>query len=481
MSILLFTADDDAADALSAALSRLEERCHHSNNRELAEQACSRLDPLVVVIDTTVEGYVPFVEQVTRGAPWRRNFLLVEPHRQHVAQPLLPAIEKPFDASEIAALLSRERQLAESDRRERQAQRQAREYALLVEASFEAIIGLCPQGIIESWNPGAQQVYGYGADEVMGRHYSLLEIDVSGSSGLPKLAHAVETRRRHKDGHEVIVLLSRSQVDPADGNTRLGFAEVSLDVTARHALERELEHAKRLATIGRLSAVMSHEINTPLTVVRSSSAWMREQAQKAGDAELADAAQDIEVAAERIGQFSEQVCGFARRNQAQVRNASLQPALDLALRMVRPRAAEKQVSVTLAGSEAVDVPHDAARLAQVLINVLNNAIDAAAEGGRQVVLRSFRHDQQLCVEVDDNGPGIAAEMRDQLFELFSTSKPFGKGTGLGLALSRQIMTDHQGSIQLLSLPNGGTRALLTLPRAERSHSSKLDQKHQPHA
>lgn len=479
MCVLLLTPDDDAADALCAALTRLGEISAHVSNSDQVDEACARLDPLVIVIDATAEGYLPVLDKA-REVAWRRILLLLDPHTGARAQPLVPAIEKPFDASEIAALLGRERQLADADRRERTAQRQAREYALLVEASFEAIIGLCHDGTIVSWNPGAQQIYGYSAAEAMGRHVSLLDPEPSQTAGPPQLVHAIEARRRHKDGREVMVLLSRSRVETSD-ETQLSFAEVSLDVTARHELERELEHSKRLATIGRLSASMSHEINNPLTVVHASATWIRERAEHSNDPALQDAASDIEVAAERIAQFSEQVCGFARRNQTQVRAAPLGPTVDLALRMVKPRASERRVTVNCQAELTLEVPHDATRLAQVLINVLANAIDAAAEGGGNVVLRTHRDEQQLCIEVDDDGPGIAEEIRDQLFQPFSTTKPFGKGTGLGLALSRKILEDHRGSIELVAIPQGGTRAEIRLPNVAHKLAQPLNPKAQPHA
>jgi C4-dicarboxylate-specific signal transduction histidine kinase len=278
-----------------------------------------------------------------------------------------------------------------------------------------------------------------------------------------------------------MVLLSRSRVEPTSSETRLGFAEVSLDITARRFLERELEHSKRLATIGRLSAAMSHEINNPLTVVRASSGWVREHAEQAGDSTLLEAATDIELAAARIAQFSEQVCGFARRNQAQVQNAPVQPTLEMAMRMVRPRASERKVDVKLVTQSAGDAPHDAPRLAQVLINLLANAIDAAAEGGRQVTVRAHQDANDVWVEIDDNGPGIAEEIRDQLFEPFSTTKPFGKGTGLGLALSRKIIEDHNGSIELTSLADGGTRAQIRVPRVSRDSKRPPREESSSHA
>ena len=100
---------------------------------------------------------------------------------------------------------------------------------------------------------------------------------------------------------------------------------------------------------------------------------------------------------------------------------------------------------------------------------MSNAVDAAADGGREIRLRVVAEPGWVRVQIDDNGPGIASEIKEQLFEPFATTKPPGQGTGLGLAITRQILQDHGGEIALAPLlDDGGTRAELSLPNLDAS-------------
>jgi PAS domain S-box-containing protein len=253
--------------------------------------------------------------------------------------------------------------------------------ALLVDECFEAIIGLSVDGVVRSWNPGAASLYGYSAEEIIGQNLAVLDVRATSDATTPvwqeKRVH--EVRRRHKNGRELVVMASVSRVARARPGS-IELSEVSIDVTERRELERGLEHAERLAAIGRIAAGMAHEINNPLAVIRASAAYVLEVAERSEDSELAACASDIELAVERIGSFVQHVCGFARRERPQMSDASVQTAIDIAVRMVRPRLKDKRVELMLEPSVQVNVPHDPPRLAQAVLNVLSNAVDAAAGG-----------------------------------------------------------------------------------------------------
>src|SRR5690606_29102954 len=152
-----------------------------------------------------------------------------------------PLVPKPFDAAQLAELLARELELAQVERGRRSLQAHADELALLVQASFEAIVGLGADGTVLSWNRGAETLYGYTAPEMIGRCIDIVEPGDALAERLRKgERHITEVIRRTKLGAEVVVHLSLSTV-PTPRNTALRFAEVSLDVTARRKLVRELE------------------------------------------------------------------------------------------------------------------------------------------------------------------------------------------------------------------------------------------------
>ena len=276
-------------------------------------------------------------------------------------------------------------------------------------------------------------------------------------SGLPVLPKPFDVA-------EVAQLIGR-EVEAADIDRRRHTLEARTGelVKQQQGLERELEHAERLAALGRIAASMAHEINNPLAVVQSSASYVRDVAERLGDNELSACASDIELAADRISTFVQHVCGFARREQLVLSDVALDNAIEIALRLVRPRAKSRAVTIEVESAASSPVPHDPPRIAQGLLNLLSNAIDASSGHGSRVTLRQITSDDRVIIQVDDTGQGIDPVIAERLFEPFATTKPPGEGTGLGLAITRRIMQDHGGNVTLVPRASGGTRAELSLP------------------
>jgi signal transduction histidine kinase len=145
-------------------------------------------------------------------------------------------------------------------------------------------------------------------------------------------------------------------------------------------------------------------------------------------------------------------------------DTSVRETVRMALRLAKPRAADQRVEMMLDPGHDVRISHDPTRLSQAVLNIVSNAIDAAAEGGGHVAIRVVTDVIRVRIQVDDDGLGIQESVRDRLFEPFATTKQHGKGTGLGLAITRQIIDDHGGTVTLASGPSGaGTRAEIVLP------------------
>ncbi len=427
--------------------------------------------PRVIVVDAAVPGHDDLIAEAKRRAPWVRTHVLVDAGESRGVSGA-STILKPFDASEVAERLGRDAELAELERGQQNQKARAEGLSRLVEECLEAIVGLDAEGLVRSWNPGAESLYGYSTQEAIGRHIDFLRLDHEdhGFSNDGK-RQMIETTRRRKDGSEVLVLLSRTSLRETAGAFR--SVEVSLDITERRKLERELEHSERLAAIGRIAAGMAHEINNPLSVIQSCSVYFAEAAARFGDPELAESAADMEIAAERIRSFVQHVCGFSRRGRPQLTDTPVQTAIEVATRMARPRALDAGVTLDVSIEEGASAPNDSPRLAQAILNVLSNAIDAARAGGKHVWLSVVSEERQVKICVDDDGLGIADALRERVFEPFATTKPYGQGTGLGLAITRQIMQDHRGSAQLVPRAAGGARAELILPKLVTSAHSIL--------
>jgi signal transduction histidine kinase len=276
-------------------------------------------------------------------------------------------------------------------------------------------------------------------------------------TGLPVL-------RKPFDVAELAPLLTREEeAARLDRDRRRLVLRTDQLVEREKDLTRELEHAERLAAIGRIAASMAHEINNPLAVVQSSSIYIREVAEKVRHPELLECAADIELAVDRISTFVQHICGFARRERPQLSEVAVTQAVDIAMRLVAPRAKSRHTTVEVKETSSTPVPHDPPRLAQAILNLLSNAIDAAATGGNLVTLQIVNTGDHIAITVDDNGPGISKAIVGRLFEPFATTKPHGQGTGLGLSITRQIVEDHGGSVTLHAHPeHPGTRAEILL-------------------
>lgn len=459
MSILLVSPDEDAARALSSALARAGEPTHWERSAVEVDALGADDVPLVLVADASDPGHAEVISNFRKTAPWVRVFVMTEAGTASLVN--APRVAKPFDATETAMLLARERELAELERRRQTIQGEADDLALLVEASFEAIVGLDHDGTIRTWNRGAREIYGYAPEEAIGKNIRFLEVspDRQAPATTPSV---VEAQRRRNDGAAISVLLSQSPIS-ATGNERLAFAEVSLDITARKKLERELEHSERLAAVGRLVATMAHEINNPLAVIAASTSYIGELAERINDDDLADCVADMELAATRIADFVQHMCGFARRERPHLSETRPSETVRMALRLVQPRARDRKVDIEVRVKDDPPVPQDPPRLSQAVVNVLANAIDAAADGDRHVWVTIERQGAMLHIIVEDDGMGFDAETSDRLFDPFHTTKPHGGGTGLGLTIARQIMSDHRGQVWLQPREGGGARAALTLP------------------
>jgi signal transduction histidine kinase len=179
--------------------------------------------------------------------------------------------------------------------------------------------------------------------------------------------------------------------------------------------------------------------------------------------------EDVRLAVDRIRGFVNHVCGFARRDRPTLNDTSVRETVRMALRLAKPRAADRRVEIALEPGADDRLPHDAARISQAVLNLVSNGIDAAAEDGGRVVIRLVVEASSVRIQVDDDGPGIFPAMRERAFEPFTTTKPQGKGTGLGLAITRQIIDDHGGSVALVDGPSGkGARGEIVLPLMARA-------------
>ena len=223
---------------------------------------------------------------------------------------------------------------------------------------------------------------------------------------------------------------------------------------------RDLARVEHLATIGTLAAGLAHKINNPLAGIRASVDRLLRQTTASADAERYGAV--LRDAISRIERTVQETLTFARVGEVQLAPTSLPDAIERALDLAAPRLEETRVSV--AQSVPADIPlvrADATRLVQIVLDLILNACDAMPDGG-ELAFGSSHDEQRATLEICDTGPGVPADLAGKIFNPFFTTKPPGKGTGLGLAVSRASAREMGGDLALAPCGHCGACFRLTL-------------------
>lgn len=253
-------------------------------------------------------------------------------------------------------------------------------------------------------------------------------------------------------------------------------AEIKERIRTEQALRQtqdELIQAAKLAVLGQMSASISHELNNPLAAIRSFADNGRRFLANGKPERTDDNLTRISALTERMAKISEQLKSFARKSSSDERsNAQLQPIVIYAKELMQAQFKSRAIALeVVTPAQTIWVSINPIQLEQVLINLLTNAMQALDnQPVRQVQLSLAAEQQQACIHVDDNGPGISENKRARLFEPFFTTKQ--NGLGLGLSISQQIVQSMNGNLEVSTSPLGGARFTVRLPmQLDRSEST----------
>jgi PAS domain S-box-containing protein len=364
----------------------------------------------------------------------------------------------------------------------------ARELAAIVETSDDAIVSKDLQSIIRSWNRGAERIFGYTADEMIGRSIRTIIPQERWSEEdevLRQLRQGIrvdhfETIRRRKDGSDVPVSLTISPIHSAAGIV-VGASKIARDITERRQaeaeraqlLERERQARAEIERAGRLKddflAVLSHELRTPLNAVMGYTQLLVSGALSGDD--VAHAYQAIQRNAQAQARLVESLLDLSRvlagKLELNSEVVDLSSVVAMAVDALRPEALKRKVSLELGDASRLRVFADAARLQQVFWNLLSNAIKFTPERGR-VTVQIMADDRDAIVSVEDNGCGIAASLLPFVFDRFKQGEGVNprsrSGLGLGLALVREMVQAHKGTVTAESAGEGlGSRFTVRVP------------------
>ena len=271
-----------------------------------------------------------------------------------------------------------------------------------------------------------------------------------------------ECRIAARDGSELRLLVSATATRDPDGSV-LSYEGIAKDITARVGMERQLQRADKLASLGQISTGIAHEVNNPLGVILGYTQLLL-RSEQAGT-QLYDDLKTIEKHARNCKGIVEDLLKFARGTSTKKDSVDICATIEDVLSLFGHQLELDNISVeTLLESGLPTIMGDEEKLKQVFVNLLVNAKQAIRRNGRIAIwAQSQACEGFVRISISDTGNGISPDVLDKIFDPFFTTKPVGEGTGLGLSVSYGIIQDHNGRIEVESVPGQGSTFTILLP------------------
>jgi PAS domain S-box-containing protein len=333
--------------------------------------------------------------------------------------------------------------------------------AAIVDSADDAIVSKDLNGIVTSWNRGAQRMFGFTAEEMVGQSIRRLipeELQYEEEEILRKLRAGervdhYETTRRKKNGESVDVSVTISPIRDGAGHVT-GASKIARDISDRKKIERMLIQSEKLAATGRMAATIAHEINNPLESVVNLIFLARQHSAESGRAHqyLLTAEEELE----RVSHIARQTLGYYKDTGSPA-EVTLHSLIENVLAVYNPRLTALGISVDLRFNDLQRVIVSKGEMLQVFSNVIANAVDAMGHGGAlKISTRKLTGPAGDGIQavIRDSGTGIQQEHLEKIFEPFFTTKG-NLGTGIGLWVVRQLVERRGGQISVASSTEPG--------------------------
>lgn len=378
-------------------------------------------------------------------------------------------------------------------------QREQQFRLLVTNVTDYALYMLDPNGIITSWNAGAERIKGYSANEIIGQHFSRFYPEKDRAAGLPARAlnTAAQEGRFEAEGWRVrkdgTMFWANAIVDPIrdEKGDLIGYAKITRDITERRdaqaaleALQQQHAYLQKMDALGQLTGGVAHDFNNLLMVVNGQAELLKKRI--AADPLVARAVGAIERATMRGGALTRQLLTFSRRHTMTPVVFGLDERLNGFLEMMASALGASVRLVTMIDPGIWPICVDPNECEVALINVAMNARDAMTTGGVITLTAenmSFVGTETLAkiegdfvaIRITDTGTGIASDVLERVFEPFFTTKPAEKGTGLGLSQVYGFAHQSGGTVTIESRLAKGTTVTLYLPRGHETISETGDE------
>ena len=355
--------------------------------------------------------------------------------------------------------------------------------AAIVESSEDAIIGKDLDGIVQSWNSGAEKTFGYTAAEMVGQSVKrllpddrLLEEDnILSRIRCGEVVNHIETIRKKKSGQFINVSLMISPIRDGSGKI-VGASKIARNITDRKNLENQLFQSQKMEAIGQLTGGIAHDFNNLLGVIIGNLDLLERQMKD--DDKAIKRLNTARNASLRGADLTRRLLAFSSKEQLHPESTSLETVINTVLSLASPALGPEIKITTQLEATLAPVYADAPGLEAALLNLIVNARDSMPQGGKLTItteVRELDHSTlrpdaadlppgpYACVSVSDTGHGMAKDVAERAFEPFFTTKPRGKGTGLGLAMVYGFFKQSGGTVRIYSEPGYGTTVSFYLP------------------
>jgi PAS domain S-box-containing protein len=363
-------------------------------------------------------------------------------------------------------------QIAEPETAVEKLQQNEELFRLLVEGVQEyAIYMLNIEGIVTTWNSGAQRIKGYRAEEILGKHFSCFFQQKDIQAGKPVRALEIaaaegryeeENLRVRKDGSVFWANVLITPLYDSRGQLK-GFAKVVRDITERKEAELRLRESDRLATLGTTAAVFAHEIGNPLNGLSTSLQIVTELIRESVHDPLVE--ETLEISRQELRRLTgllNDYRSFARPQSVKIQPSNVRQIFDEVLAPATKHYKDCGIALELEFEDNVPlIPVDREKIKQVILNLCKNAVEAMPDGGT-LKCKAYQKADRVILEVADTGTGIPEGL--DVFQLFRTTKP--QGTGLGLPIVEQIVSEHRGTVDYVSEVGKGTAFIVSLPLSD---------------
>lgn len=337
--------------------------------------------------------------------------------------------------------------------------------------SIDAIIGLDNNYRVFLWNNGAESLFGYKKEEVMGREFDFLIPENLLAKGEKKflidevsrngfLAN-YESERITKTGEIVNVSISRFAIYDENNTNTIGSVGILRDITTVKKLQKELREKENLALIGEVVSSIAHSLSNPLNIISGNADYLLLN-KKGGEPDYEELKTIVDETT-RITKSLRGLLNFSRPLTVEKSKTGINELVEEVISKTKYTIGNKDITVKKSLDKDIPlIPADKAQIEEVISNLVINAIQAFSEKG-EITIKTKLNQTFVSIEVSDNGPGIPKENQEKVFRPFYSSKGYGKGTGLGLSIVKRIITEHKGTVKMRSQTGKGTAFTITLP------------------